>query len=108
MAIGLLGSVNLTTTVDTVVYTAPATAGTSVVAKVFLCNRNATAISVRLGLAFSGETVLDATNAIEFDVSIPAYGVIERGNIMLGVSQRVLARTSTAGVSVAVCGVEQP
>jgi len=108
MAIGLLASANLNTTIDTIVYTAPATVGTTVIAKVFLCNRNASAISVRIGLGFSGETALDSTNAIEFDVSIPAFGVIERGNIIMGASQRVLARTATAGVSVAVCGVEQP
>lgn len=106
MATGLLASSNLNTTGDTVVYTAPGSAGTYVVAKIFLCNRNNATVQVRLGLGNSGETSLGNTNAIEFDVSIPPYGVLERGNIMLGVSQRILARTGTAGVSVAVCGVE--
>jgi len=108
MATGLLASTNLNTTGDTVVYTAPSTAGTYVVAKIFLCNRNNATISVRLGLGTIGESSLGSTNAIEFDVSIPPFGILERGNIMLGASQRVLARTGTANVSVAVCGVEQP
>jgi hypothetical protein len=31
--------------------------------------------------------------------------VLERGNILLGAGQKVIARTSVANVSVAVCGV---
>ena len=108
MATGLLASANLNGTSDTIVSTAPATADVLVVAKIFLTNRNASAISVRLALGSSGETAIGAGNSIEFDVTLPAYGILERGNIMLGASQRILARTGTAGVSVAVCGVEQP
>lgn len=106
MATGLLASSNLTTTAETIVYTAPATANTSVVAKIFICNRNNATIAVRLALGLSGATGISISNAIEYDVSVPPYGVVERGNIMLGVSQRIIARTDTAGVSVAVCGVE--
>jgi hypothetical protein len=105
MSTGLLASSNLNTTVDAVVYTAPATAGTTVVAKIFIANRNNAAILVRVGLGATGESSVDTTNAIEWDVTLPPFGVLERGNIMLGPSQRIIARTGTANVSVAVCGV---
>lgn len=106
MAIGLLASANLNTTIDTIIYTAPAAVGTTVLAKIFVCNRTASTIAVRLGLGNAGESSLDATNAIEFDVSIPPNGVLERGNILLGSGQRILARTNTVNVSVSICGIE--
>lgn len=105
MTIGILASANLNTTIDTIIYTAPAPAATTVLAKIFLCNRTALTIAVRLGLGNAGESALDATNAIEFDVLVPPNGVVERGNIMLGAGQRILARTNTANVSVTVCGI---
>jgi hypothetical protein len=106
MANGLLNSVDLTSTANTIVYTAPNTSGTQVAAKIFVCNRNNASIRVRLGLGLSGETVVSTSNAIEYDVIIPPFGVIERGNIMLGQNQRIIARSDTVSVSVSVCGVE--
>lgn len=106
MANGLLASANLTSTSDTIIYTAPVISGASVVAKIFVCNRNGSAISMRLAIANPGETAISSVNAIEFDVPVPAFGVIERGNIILGESERIIARTNTTNVSVVVCGVE--
>jgi hypothetical protein len=106
MANGLLGSTNLSTTNGTVIYTAPSDAGTAVTCKIFIANRNGSAVSIRIGLGNSGDTDVTTSNAIEWDVPVPAFGVIERGNIILGQSQRVIARTSAANVSVVVCGVE--
>jgi hypothetical protein len=102
---GLLASSNLSTTSDTVVYTAPTLSGTQVVCKIFVANRSGSATTFSLGLGQNADTTVSATNAIEFTVPLPTAGVLERGNVVLGAGQKIIARTSVANVSVAVCGV---
>lgn len=102
---GLLASSNLSTTSDTTVYTAPTISGTIVNTKIFVANRSGAAITFSLGVAPNADSTVTTSNAIEFTVPIPAGGVLERGNILLGAGQKVIARTSVANVSVAVCGV---
>lgn len=106
MATGLLASSNLSSTADTVVYTAPSAGNTTVYCKIFVTNRNGSPIVFRLALGAPGDTAIGTTNSLEFDVTIPANGILERGNVMLGPNERIIARTGTAGVSVAVCGVD--
>lgn len=102
---GLLASSNLNTTAATTVYTAPTTGGTIVLAKIFVANRSGGAITFSLGVAANADTTVTTTNAIEWTVPIPSNGILERGNIVLGAGQKIIAQTSVANVSVAVCGI---
>jgi len=102
---GLLGSSNLSTTSDTLVYTAPLTGGTIVNTKIFVANRSGSAITFSLAVALNADSAVTTSNAIEFTVPIPAGGILERGNVLLGAGQKIIAKTSVAGVSVAVCGI---
>jgi hypothetical protein len=104
-ASGLLGSSNLSTTADTLVYTSPLIGGTVVATKIFVANRSGSAITFSLAVAPFADTAVTTSNAIEWLVPIPANGILERGNIILGAGQKIIAKTSVANVSVAVCGV---
>ena len=103
MATGILGNADLAATTNTSVYTVAA-------AKVATCtinlvNRNSTAITVRLALAATGTPA--AAEWIEYDASVPANGVLERGGIVLDATKRVVAYASAANVSVNVFGFEE-
>lgn len=102
MSTGLLGSQNLAATTDTTVYTVPA--GLNTTLKVFICNRNGSAVTVRLATGLTADTTVSTTNAIEWDVPVPANGIVERGNIILGPGEKIIARSNTANVSVVACG----
>lgn len=104
MASGILGQANLSATTVTDIYTVP-TAKLATV-NIMVCNRNASAVVVRLAL--STTSVTQATNEfIEYGVTIPAYGVLERTGIMLQAAKIVTAYSDTANVTVIVDGFEE-
>lgn len=103
MASGRLGASDLAATTDTTVYTTPA--ATLTVATVSVCNRNSTAITVRLAVAATGTPA--AAEFIEYDVSIDANSVLERTGLVLDAGKRIVARSSAANVSVVAMGVEE-
>ena len=104
MPTGRLGTADLTATTNTTVYTCPAT--TFAVASVSICNRNATTVTVRLGLSATATPGLDEW--IEFDSSLVANGVLERTGIVVDAGKLIVVQTTTAtpALSVVAYGIE--
>lgn len=103
MSSGRLGIADLAATTDTTVYTVPAS--TLTVATVNVCNRNSTAVTVRLAVAATGTPA--AGEFVEYDATIDANGVLERTGLVLDTGKRIVARSSAANVSVVVMGYEE-
>jgi hypothetical protein len=105
MPTGRLGTANITTTANTVVYTVP-TATFSVVS-VSIANRSTTtAFSIRLALSTSGTPSLD--EYLEFDAELVARGGLERTGIVMDAGKSIVISTPTASpvLSVVVYGIE--
>ena len=104
MASGILGQSAPSATTDTSVYTVPAS--TLAVVNVMIINRSASnPADVRIALAASGTP--NNEEYIEYDVSVPPKGVLERTGMALQASKSVIVYTSTADTSVTVTGLEQ-
>ena len=103
MPTGILGSSDVPATTLTTIYTVPA--ALVGVVNINLCNRGGTAIVVRLAVSATGTP----TNAeyIEYDVSIPANGVLERTGIALDTGKNVVVYTDIATLSAVVTGFEE-
>ena len=97
MASGRIGKANLSAATNTTVYTTPAS--TFTVATVSFCNRGNQAIAVRLAVADSAEYV-------EYETEILSHGVLERTGLVLAATQKLVAYSSAANVSVVVTGIE--
>ena len=100
---GRLGTASLAATTNTTVYAVP-TGKTSTVTVNF-CNTTSAAATVRLALALADTPV--AGEWIEYDCSLPANGVLERGGIVLGEGQRIVAYASATGININVWGFEE-
>lgn len=104
MASGILGQAAPSATNDTSVYTVPAS--TLSVVNINVLNRSGSnPVNVRIALA-SGSTP-SASEYIEYDVTVPAKGVVERTGIALQAGKIVVVHCSTADTSVSVYGLEQ-
>ena len=105
MATGRLGTADLAATTITDVYTVPASRVASV--NINVCNRNASAVKVRLAIGSTAVTQ-DDDEYIEYDVSIPGNGVLERTGFMMDSTYKYLsAYSDTLDVTVMVTGVEE-
>jgi hypothetical protein len=102
MATGRLGIADLAAVTNTTVYTVPAT--TFTVATLSICNRSASAITVRVAIA-SAATPANS-EFIEFDVQILAKGVLERTGIVMDAGKLLVVRSSSIDVSAVVYGIE--
>ncbi len=105
MATGRLGAVDLSATTNTSVYTVPAS--TIATVNVNVCNRNATPIVVRLMHLNGAIGTLAVEDYLEYELSIPGYGVLERTGIVMAATHVIGAYSDTANVSVQVCGWEE-
>lgn len=104
MASGILGQSALSATTNTTVYTVPAS--THAVVNISVVNRSGSAASaVRLALSTTGFP--GNAEWIEYDVSVPKNGVLERTAISLNAGKNIVAYSAGADVSVSVYGIEQ-
>ena len=103
MASGILGQSAPIATTLTTVYTVPAS--THAVANISIANRASTAVTVRVALAAAATPT--TAEYIEYDSTIPGFGVLERTGISLQATKRVVVYASNANTSVSVYGIEQ-
>lgn len=102
MATGTLGQAALSATTNTTVYTVPA--GTTATFSVGLLNKGGAALNARLAISASGTPT--TAEYIEYDVSIPQNGVLERTGLVASAGQQIVAYASTADLVVNVYGYE--
>lgn len=103
MASGIYGQVDLAASTYTTVF-GPTVAAPGTY-NIRFCNRNATAVTVRLAIAPAAGTP-GSTTFIEYGTPIPAYGVLEEQGIPIQATKYITAYSDTANVSVNVWGVE--
>jgi len=102
MASGVYGKVDVSSA-STWTEVVAASAGTKV-ATITIANRQATATTVRVALRDAVGNVTDA-DCIEYDVSLPANGVLERTGIVLD-SSNGLHVYASAAVSAVAYGID--
>jgi hypothetical protein len=102
MATGILGTADLALTTNTALYTVPA--NTFTVVNITVCNRNNTAVTVRVALSATGTP--SNSEWIEFDVEIPAKGVLERTGLVLDATKNIVVYSDTTGVNAVAYGIE--
>ena len=103
MATGTLGQSAPNSATNTVLYTV--TAGTTATVNINAANRSATPGTIRLAIC-DGTTPLDK-EYIEYDASVPAYGVLERTGVVMSGGKKLIVYCSTANFSVNVYGFEE-
>ena len=107
MPTGRLGVAELSASTYTNLYTPPAS--TFAVASVSICNRNATAVTVRVALTTTNPTgnTAPADNAfLEFGVTVPANSVLERTGLVVDVGKYIAVWSSNTSVSAVAYGIE--
>lgn len=103
MASGKLGSAALAAATDTVVYTVPASTIASI--NIAVVNRGTTPAIVNVAISATGTP--GNAEFIEYGVTIPVNGILERTAIVAGAGEKVVVYASTANCSVRVHGYEE-
>jgi hypothetical protein len=102
MATGRLGTADLAATTNITLYTCPT--DTFTVASVSICNRSASAVTIRLSISDSDTPA--NSEFIEYDAQILANGVLERSGLVLDSGKKIVVRSSAVDVSAVVFGIE--
>lgn len=105
MASGRLGAVDISATTNTSLYVVPASTVATV--NVSIANRNASAVVIRLAHLNGAIGTLANEDYIEYDVTIPANGVLERSGIVMATTHSLVGYSDTANVSFQVWGWEE-
>lgn len=103
MASGLLGTANPTAATNTTLYTVPAGKLSTVNASI--TNRGSGLAKVRLALAAAASPT--TSEWLEYDVPLPANGVLERTGIVMEAGKLLVVYTDVATVSCNVFGFEE-
>ena len=104
MSLKLLGKADLSATTNTSVYTGGS--GKEALVNVNVCNRNSSAVTVRLANADGSTPSND--EYIEYDYSLAANQSFQRTGIHMQAAQIIVAYSSATNVSVVVDGLERP
>jgi len=105
MATGVYNRVNLAAGTDTIIVSNTAVAsGKTGVITINMCNLNSTNVVVRLSI--SANTSPGQHEYLEYDTPLLIAGVLERTGIVLPTGLNIIARSSTANVSVLAYGIE--
>jgi hypothetical protein len=102
MATGRLASEDLAAGTITTVYETPAS--TYTVASVNIVNRGTQPTVINLAIADLDTPTLG--EYIEFETELLPKNILERTGIVLGASQKIVARSSQANVSLVAFGIE--
>jgi hypothetical protein len=102
MASGILGSSDLSSGANTTVYEVPA--DTYSVVTVAFCNRSSSTAALRLSVGTSDTP--GAQDYLEYDTSLGPNGVLERTGIVADATKKLVVRSSVAGVTAMVMGIE--
>jgi hypothetical protein len=103
MASGILGTpTDLGAATNVSLYTCPAS--TYAVLTVSLCNRSASAVTVRISVG-DNSTPANA-DYLEYDQEILPNGVLERTGIVMQAGKILVVRSSGASVSAVAMGIE--
>ena len=101
MASGKLGSADLPAGgADTLLFTAGVTPQTF---NVRFANRNGIAVKIRVAIGTGASPA--AADYVDYDVSIPAYAILEDTGLVASSGEKVWARSDTANVSVRAHGM---
>ena len=103
MSLKLLGKADLSATTNTSVYTVGS--GKEALVNVNVCNRNSSAVTVRLANADGSTPSND--EYIEYDYSLAANESFQRTGLHLQAAQIIVAYSSATNVSVVVDGLER-
>lgn len=98
---GKFGSASLAATTNTTV----ATFTTDATISINITNRTTTAIKIRLAIGTNATPA--AADWINYDVEIPANGILERTGQAVSSGEMVVAYAAATGISVRVHGFEE-
>lgn len=106
-ATGTLGQSAPSAATNTVVYTVSSSLSgvTAATVTINVCNRGNTSATVRL--AISDATTPQNKDYIEYDATVPAFGVLERTGVVMSSDKKLIAYCSTANFSINVYGFEE-
>jgi hypothetical protein len=100
---GILANAALAATTYTSIYGPPA--DTFSVVTISICNKNATAINVRIALAVN-PNIPAPGNYIEYNAEVLPGGVLERGGVVIQNGRTIYAYSTQANTDVVVYGIE--
>lgn len=103
MASGVLGKADLIEGVDNLVYTVPD--GTVATVNIRVANRNPGMARVRVAIGTGVQPA--AADYIDYDVSVPAAGILEDTGIVCAAGENIWVRSDTSSVTARVHGFEE-